>query len=422
MKMVNFFLLTMAANNNSENRRKRRAEQVLSSSDEEDVMFPRYLVVSSIDNEPIKLNIFGIHKLLSCAIGDVPEAKKLRNGSVLIQVTTKKQAEKAMAMTDWVNQEIKVSPHRSLNTSRGIIRSRELRDCSDDEVLEALSGQGVIAVRRIMFKKDDSMEPTNTIILTFGMPTPPKYVKAAYLRLDVELFIPNPLRCFNCQKYGHGKSTCNRRAVCAKCAQEGHLDDACPNSPHCANCSGHHCSYSKDCQEWGKQKEISRIKFERNIPFGEAKKIVEQNLLNNTPISNAPSARRAGVSYSQATSKIQTVSVEIQTELSWPLDSKVPVAVSNLVPTNTCDSSSQTQSDGAIGGRPKTPTETNIPHYKAVENKKQDNLKPGPASSKFRGNRPAKGSTDPIKIHNRFGSLEDNMEYEGNSSPKAKHK
>jgi hypothetical protein len=402
--------------------RKRPAPAVQSSEEETDISFPHFLVAEAIDKSPIKLSIFTIQKLLQCGVGNVKSAKKLRNGSVLIEVESQLMATRALAMANWLGTDIRVSAHRSLNSSRGVIRCRDLRDCSDEEVLEALRSQAVIGIKHVQAKKDGKLEPTNTFILNFSTPAPPKFVRAAYMRIPVEIYVPNPLRCFNCQKYGHGKSTCNRRAVCAKCAQEGHLDDACPNAPHCANCSGDHSSYSKDCQEWGKQKEISRIKFERNIPFGEAKKIVEQNLFNNTPISNAPSARRAGVSYSQATSKIKTVSVEIQTELSWPLDSKVPVAVSNLIPTNSCSSSSQTQSDGAIGERPKTPTKTNIPHYKATENKKQDNLKPGLASSKFRGNRPAKGSTDPIKIHNRFGSLEDNMEYEGNPSPKAKHK
>jgi len=28
------------------------------------------------------------------------------------------------------------------------------------------------------------------------------------IRLDVELYIPNPLRCYKCQKYGHDSNTC----------------------------------------------------------------------------------------------------------------------------------------------------------------------------------------------------------------------
>ena len=91
------------------------------------------------------------------------------------------------------------------------------------------------------------------------------------------------------------------------------MDADCPNAPNCANCSGDHCSNSKDCQEWVKQKEISRIKFERNISFGDAKKVVEQN---NSPVSNAPVQGVQEYAYSHATSKVKTISVETQSDLS----------------------------------------------------------------------------------------------------------
>lgn len=417
---MNLFITTMTTQTNTYPQKKRRADDSLIVSDDDSSSnYPTFLVVEPAEGHTINISIFGIQKLLKCAVGDVKSAKKLRNGCVLIEVASKAQAESALKMTIWIDTPLKVSAHRSLNTCKGIIRCRDLRDCSEEEVLEDLSHEGVTQVKHIYTKRNGASIPTNTFVLTFNRPVLPKSVKAAYCHLQVEPFIPNPLRCFNCQKFGHGRSSCSHGAVCARCSKTGHTDTDCEEQALCANCSGPHPSYSRECPEWIKQRAIVQLKTEKNLSFGEAKQLY---LLNNTPNSNAPSARRAGVLYSQATSKVKTVSVEVQTELSWPLDSKVPVAVTNLISTNTSSSSSQTQSDGAIGGRPKTPTKTNIPHYKATDNKRHDNLKPGPASSNVRGNRPAKGSTDPIKIHNRFGSIDDDMEYEGNSSPKSKHK
>ena len=68
-----------------------------------------------------------------------------------------------------------------------------------------------------MIKKGDKSEPSNTFISTFSAPTPPKFVKAAYLRIPVDVFVPNPLRCYKCQKFGHGRDACKRPAACAKC-------------------------------------------------------------------------------------------------------------------------------------------------------------------------------------------------------------
>jgi hypothetical protein len=134
---------------------------------------PRYLVVTSTGEQPINLSIFEIQKLLSCAVGDIESAKKLRNGSVLVEVRNKIQADTALQMTNWVSQPVKVNAHRSLNMSWGIIRCREFRDFDEAEVLNALSAQGVTSAKRLMAKRNNMLEPTNTFVLTFGPPTPP---------------------------------------------------------------------------------------------------------------------------------------------------------------------------------------------------------------------------------------------------------
>jgi hypothetical protein len=105
--------------------------------------FPSFIVVEAADGQPIKYSIFAIQKLLKCAVGDVRSAKKLRNVVVLIEVTVKAQADKALKMTAWIDVHVKVSPHRYLNMSKGIIRCKDLRDCSDDEILDALRPEGV---------------------------------------------------------------------------------------------------------------------------------------------------------------------------------------------------------------------------------------------------------------------------------------
>ena len=164
---------------------KRRAEDILTLSDDE-TTFPRYLVVTATDEQPLNLSSFGLQKLLSCAVGDIKSAKMLRNGSVLVEVRNKNQADTALKLTNWVTQPVKVTAHRSLNMSRSIIRWREFRDCDDTEVLNALSSQGVISAKRWMSKRNNKLEPTNTFVLTFGLPAPPKSLKAAYVKLDVQ--------------------------------------------------------------------------------------------------------------------------------------------------------------------------------------------------------------------------------------------
>ena len=399
----------------SNDRKKRRADDSLVISDNDDSgSYPSFLIAEPTTDKQIDLSIFGIQKLLKCAVGDVKNAKKLRNGSVLIEVASKAQAENALKMQNWVHTPVKVTPHRSLNTCKGVIRCRDLRDCSDEEVLEALSHEGVTQLKHIFTKKNGSTIPTNTFVITFNKPVLPKSVKAAYLHIPVEPFIPNPLRCFNCQKFGHGKSSCNHNAVCACCGVEGHSDTDCHEQPHCVNCSGPHPSFSKECPEWIKQRAIVQIKTERNISFSEAKQLFGKQH------THSACSTQSGVTYASVVK--QTATIATQTDLTWPLDSKVLIP---LTPPVTCETQTNTDeslTSGAVGGHSTANIVSNIPNYSSTPKQKiqTSNSKPGPASFKTKpalGNKPTKGSTDPIKIFNKFGSL-DSMDQDVSLSPK----
>jgi hypothetical protein len=74
------------------------------------------------------------------------------------------------------------------------------------------------------------------------------------------------------------------------------------------------------------------------------------------------------------------------------------------------ESSAQTTAECATA-TPNTST-TNIPRYGASKTSQ----KPGPAPLKNKSNRSPKGSSDPITVYNKFGSLDD-MDLEINLSP-----
>ena len=130
---------------------------------------------------------------------------RLRSGDFLIEVTKRGHAEGLLTSTMLADTPIKVVPHRSLNTSKGIIRSFDLKDCSEAEIKELLVDQGVTDVRRMTVMRDGQRRNTNMLVLTFGQPSHPTSVKCAYLNIKVETFIPNLLHCYNCQRFGHHK-------------------------------------------------------------------------------------------------------------------------------------------------------------------------------------------------------------------------
>ena len=104
-------------------------------------------------------------------------------------------------------------------------------------------------------------------------------MKIFYRIIPVELYIPNPLRCFNCQKFGHHESNCpvDPGSVCEKCrtGNHDHHTSQCQNPIKCTNCGKDHLPKSNQCEIWKKEKEIIKIKVTKNITYPEARKIFE---------------------------------------------------------------------------------------------------------------------------------------------------
>ncbi|XP_055942019.1 uncharacterized protein LOC129972063 [Argiope bruennichi] len=152
---------------------------------------------------------------------------------------------------------VEVTPHRTLNFSRGVISDLDLFDCSENELIQELHSQKVCAAHRIKIKRNGSFIPTKHVILTFSSPELPKFIRAGYIQSKVKPYIPNPQRCFKCQRFGHSQGTCRGNRRCAKCSADDHETSVCSTQTFkCLNCSGSHPAYSRDCPKWKTEKEI----------------------------------------------------------------------------------------------------------------------------------------------------------------------
>ena len=121
-----------------------------------------------------------------------------------------------------------------------------------------------------------SPKPTNQPT-TFNTPVLPKQYKVAFLRVSVDPYIPNTLRCYACQVIGHHENKCHREKICANCGEPEHSADEtdCKRPPKCFNCKEDHPANSRQCQAWHTEKEILEVKYTMNKSIPEARKIVE---------------------------------------------------------------------------------------------------------------------------------------------------
>jgi hypothetical protein len=265
----------------------------------------RYFVINNkAEGSFQKVSPFILHKSIQSAIGAVESVKRLKSGDILIKVSSAAQANKISSCSTIGSFSVQISPHASLNSSKGVISESDLLYSSEEEILENLNDQGVVAVRRITIRRDGKIINTKHIILTFNSPKLPSHITAAYLRCPVRPYIPNPLRCFQCQRFGHSKFSCRGSVTCARCAEVGHDAEKCSKTPLCVNCKQAHPSYSRSCPSWKIEKEIQIIKQQNNVSYPEARKIIT----SRTP--------KPGLSFSAAVTAKPMISIGTQTELS----------------------------------------------------------------------------------------------------------
>ncbi|GBN27481.1 hypothetical protein AVEN_67545-1 [Araneus ventricosus] len=239
--------------------------------------FPTFFLikrVSTSDDSFHSVSPFLVEKAITGSIGDVKSTKKLRSGDLLVEVQSRKQSEQILKLKKISTIPITVTPHASLNSSKGVITCGELLNVPTEEILNELQGQGVSHVRRISIRRDGQLLNTKHLILTFDSAKLPENIKAGYMRLSVRTYIPNPLRCFKCQRFGHSKTSCRGTLTCARCAEVGHESTDCTRAEKCVNCKGEHTSFSRNCIAWKREKEIISTKIKKQISYPEARKLV----------------------------------------------------------------------------------------------------------------------------------------------------
>ena len=214
---------------------------------------PRTLIVK-IQDRSIRMNPFQIEESLSvfCPL----DMFKHPNGNLEVLLADDQTATKLLKTQSigvklgnrTVSVPVSVTPHTTKNYSRGVISCRDLTDTPEEEILEGLRSQGVLAVKKLTSKREQRNQDTGTLLLTFSDPTLPDKVQVAWQSVRVRPYIPNPIRCFRCQAFGHMASNCKSAERCKRCGGTDHKSETCTAvKPKCAGCEGEHEAWDRAC-------------------------------------------------------------------------------------------------------------------------------------------------------------------------------
>ncbi|GBO42129.1 hypothetical protein AVEN_38690-1 [Araneus ventricosus] len=182
---------------------------------------------------------FLVEKAITGSVGIVKSTKLMRSGDLLVEVASSKQAQQILKLRSLSTISVFVKPHETLNSSKGVITCGRLLNLPIEEITQELRGQGWILS---LFRK------------------------AAYSQ---------SIKVFQVLAFCHSKANCRGTLTCASCSVAGHESTGCTAVEKCVNCQGQHTSFSRFCPKWKQEKEVVTTKYQNNISFPEARRLVK---------------------------------------------------------------------------------------------------------------------------------------------------
>ena len=190
----------------------------------------KYLILARADPNETMDNIspFLIKKAIDITTGTpIEDGRKLKDGTILLITKNTTQAEKLTTLTSLGNNiNVTITPHKSLNTIKAVFFSRELRGIPEEEIAHELKSQKVIEIKKILKKHENNLIETGLIIATINSTSIPDSLYIGYQKVYLRPFLPNPLKCNNCFKFGHPAKYCTAQKICFICGKEAHLNES----------------------------------------------------------------------------------------------------------------------------------------------------------------------------------------------------
>ena len=156
--------------------------------------------------------------------------------------------------------------------NRGIIFGVN-KDISDEEMTMSIG----LKAERIIKKKFGNTIHTEQMIVYCEGDLPP-FVTCGWKRFRVSLYIPEPVRCYRCQQYGHKAQFCRAKQIKCSICSGPHKTKACTiQTTHrqdktaiCPNCGGNHPASYRGCPAFKQEQEIKKVQITGKISYAEA--------------------------------------------------------------------------------------------------------------------------------------------------------
>ena len=252
-----------------------------------------FIYVKAVEEDITKINPHRVHTKITRVTNRKTKITRV-NKSLKITCESEDERQSLLKISHLAGHRVEFSePYtkssytRNQNLARkGIIFDVE-EEISTDE-LENILG---IPAQRIIKRRSGHPIITKQIILHFR-DVIPDYVHIGWRRFRVRQYIPDPVWCYNCQKYGHIAANCRSKTTCPICSGKHSYEDCevqnlkDERKAICPNCRGDHPASYKGCPAYQEAKTIKRVQTTNAISYAEAVKTIRNQDNTELPRSN----------------------------------------------------------------------------------------------------------------------------------------
>lgn len=161
-----------------------------------------------------KINPFLLTTNLAGKIGEIQFAKVLNDGNLLVRCNSGEQIDKALKLKEIGNNKVvstmKVGAQNE-GGCKGVITGVPM-NVRMEELKKCIKGGNVKEAQRLKTTKEGVKKDSGTVMIEFEGENVLKRVFLGFVSFPVRVYVPKPLRCFNCQKFGHTAKNCKEKS------------------------------------------------------------------------------------------------------------------------------------------------------------------------------------------------------------------
>lgn len=260
-------------------------------------------------------NPFIIEKSVVKQVGKISDAYKSKDGSLIMKVRNVNHVEALLQLKTLIDgTKINISKHPILNRTKVVVSCAEVKDMDDATLLRGLQEKyNIIEIRRIKKMEDGHLKNTPAMILTFDGTVAPNEVFIGFQRCRTRVYLPNPMQCFRCFRFGHTKTNCRGKETCRNCSKEHPIlldlnrKQVCSEPAYCRNCEGNHQLASRQCPIYREEEMVIIMRAERGVSIGEARQLVKNNLKKQNDASTYAEAAAKSTELEQLKGEVRNL-------------------------------------------------------------------------------------------------------------------